>query len=250
MERAADAAPKRIMLHRVAIILILLLAGCSRSGEKSDLLSLLGIDEKIADTSDQETGKVYDGLTLLKRGEAQYVKEDYAAAAEEYQRFLELHPFHRMAAFAQYRLGMSYYHQLNTNDRDPGPMEKAIGAFDKVVQNYPQSLYRQEASEKLTELNRRLAQHDFYVGYFYYKNNAYPAAIARFQKVLAKGEDPSLVEKSLYYKGLSHYYNQQADEAKETFQRLLRDYPDTPFSGKATQILSQVDSAPRLSSAP
>lgn len=236
------------MIRRAAVVLLaLFLVGCSRSGEKSDLLSLLGIDEKIADTSDQEAGKIYDALTLLKRGEAHFVKEDYAAAAEEYQRFLELHPFHRMAAFAQYRLGMSYYHQLNTIDRDPGPVEKAITAFQKVVKDYPQSLYTQEAGDKLHDLTRRLAQHDFYVGYFYYKNSAYPAAIARFQKIITKGENRSLIEKSLYYKGLSLYYSEQREEAKETLQRLLQEYPESSFARGAKQMLSELDASIRPS---
>lgn len=230
---------KGFSFKRSGIVLFtLLLVGCAGSGEKSELLSLLGVDEKIVDNSDQGVEKIYDGLTLLKRGEANYVKEDYIAASEEYQRFLELHPFHRMAAFAQYRLGMSYYKQMNTNDRDPGPMEKAIGAFEKVVKDYPQSLYTREAEEKRKELARRQAAHHLYVGRFYYKNGAYPAAIARFQKALSKGESQSLIEESLYYLGLSHYHAEHWNEARETFEKLLQEHPETEFSFKAKQVLS------------
>lgn len=232
---------KGFALHQGGIFLLaLFLVGCAGSGEKSELLSLLGVDEKIVDNSDQGVEKIYDGLTLLKRGEANYIKEDYAAATDEYQRFLELHPFHRMAPFAQYRLGMSYYKQMNTNDRDPGPMEKAIVAFEKVVKDYPQSLYKSEAEEKLKELARRQTAHHLYVGRFYYKNSAYPAAIARFQKAIAKGEGPSLIEESLYYLGLSHYYAEQWNEARETFQKLLQEYPQSSFSGRAKQMLTQL----------
>lgn len=232
---------KRFSSHCGGVFLLtLFLAGCAGSGEKSELLSLLGVDEKIVDNSDQGVEKIYDGLTLLKRGEANYVKEEYAAAAEEFQRFLELHPFHRMAAFAQYRLGMSYYKQMNTNDRDPGPMEKAIVAFEKVVKEHPQSLYTGEAKEKLQKLTRRQAAHHLYVGRFYYKNSAYPAAIARFQKALSKGESPSLIEESLYYLGLSHYHAEQWNEARETLEKLLQEHPETEFSHKAEQILSHL----------
>ncbi len=232
---------KGFAFHRGGIFLLtLFLAGCAGSGEKSELLSLLGVDEKIVDNSDQGVEKIYDGLTLLKRGEANYVKEDYTAASEEYQRFLELHPFHRMAAFAQYRLGMSYYKQMNTNDRDPGPMEKAIVAFEKVVKDYPQSLYTGEAEEKLRKLARRQAAHHLYVGRFYYKNGAYPAAIARFQKALSKGESRSLIEESLYYLGLSHYHAEHWNEARETFEKLLQEHPETEFSPKAEQVLSHL----------
>lgn len=235
---------KRFLLGSGRILLALFLAGCAGSGEKSELLSLLGVDEKIVDNSDQGTEKIYDALTLLKRGEANYVKEDYVAASDEYQRFLELHPLHRMAPFAQYRLGLSYYKQMNTNDRDPGPMEKAIGAFEKVVKDYPQSLYKREAEEKLKELARRQTAHHLYVGRFYYKNSAYPAAIARFQKAIEKGEGRSLIEESLYYLGLSQYYAEQRNEARVTFQKLLQEYPESRFSAKAKQMLAELPAPP------
>ena len=238
------------LLRGGIFLLMLLLVGCAGSGEKSELLSLLGVDEKIADNSDQGVEKIYDALTLLKRGEANYVKEDYAAASEEYQRFLELHPFHRMSPFAQYRLGMSYYKQMNTNDRDPGPMEKAIDAFKKVVKDYPQSLYTHEAEQKLKALARRQTAHQLYVGHFYYKNGAYPAAIARFQKAIAKGEDRALIEEGLYYLGLSHYYAEHWNEARETFQKLLQEHPDSRFSGKAKQMLTKIPSPSASLSAP
>ena len=180
-------------------LIFVFISGCATSGEKSELLSLLGVDEKIADTSDQGVESIYDALTLLKRGEAYFVKGEYTEASQEFQRFLELHPFHRMAAFAQYRLGMSYYNQMNTNDRDPGPMEKAITAFQKVVTQYPESLYTDESREKIGVLRHRQAEHHFYVGQFYYKNAAYPAAISRFKKVLAQEEPGPLAEKTLYF---------------------------------------------------
>jgi outer membrane protein assembly factor BamD len=242
---------KGFTFNRLGIlILTLFFVGCAGSGEKSELLSLLGVDEKIVDHSDQEVGKIYDALTLLKRGEANYVKEDYPAASEEYQRFLELHPFHRMAAFAQYRLGMSFYKQMNTNDRDPEPMEKAIVAFEKVVKDYPQSLYKREAEEKLEKLARRQAAHHLYVGRFYYKTGAYPAAIARFQKALSKGESQSLIEESLYYLGLSHYHAEHWNEARETFEKLLQEHPETKFSLKAKQVLSQLNTPSVSASTP
>lgn len=225
------------------ILLCAFCAGCAGTGEKSELLSLLGVDEKITDTSDAGVEKVYDALTLLKRGEADYVKGDYLAASDEYLRFLELHPFHRMAAFAQYRLGMSYYNQMGTNDRDSGPMGKALSSFQKVVTLYPQSLYVSEAGAKVQELIHRQAEREFYVGYFYYKNEAYAGAISRFIKVLAKEEKGSLAEKSLYYMGLSHYYNGSPGAAKTTLDRLLAEYPKGDYSRKSKRLLSRIESA-------
>lgn len=231
----------RVSYWKGMVLISILMAGCAASGEKSDLLSLLGVDEKIADTSDQGVESIYDALTLLKRGEAYFVKGDFAEASQEFLRFLELHSLHRMAAFAQYRLGMSYYHQMNTNDRDPGPMEKALGAFQKVVNQYPESLYIGEAREKIGILQRRQAEHHLYVGHFYYKNSAYPAAIFRFKKVLAQEEQGPLAEKALYYMGLSYYYAGGQKDAYETFQKLLKEHPRSSYSRESEEMLSSLN---------
>jgi outer membrane protein assembly factor BamD len=148
-----------------------------------------------------------------------------------------------MAPFAQYRLGMSYYHQMNTNDRDPGPMEKALAAFQKVVTQYPESLYTDEAREKIGKLKDRQAEHHFYVGNFYYKNSAYPAAISRFKKVLDQGEQGPLAEKSLYYMALAHHHAGDQKSAIEIFQKLLKEHPRSSYSRESEEMLSSLRTA-------
>lgn len=221
------------------VVFLILASGCAGREEKSDLLSLLGVDEEIADASDQETANIYDALTLLKRGEGHFVKKDYQPAADEFERFLELYPFHRMAAFAQYRLGLSYYKQMNTSDRDPGPMGKAIAAFQKVVIQHPNSLYFEEAKEKVASLILRQAENDFNVGLFYFKNEAYPAAIARFNKAFTKQSQGAIAEQSIYYKGLSHFYAGQREEARAAFEQLKANFPGSLYAQKTDSFLSQ-----------
>ena len=221
---------------------VVLLAACSGTEEKSELLSIFGVDEKIVD-SDQEADSIYDALTLLKRGEAFYVKGDYIEAAEEFKRFLSLHPFHRMAPFSQFKLAMSYYHQLNTVDRDPAPMEKAMAAFQKVVSQYPQSLYVDEARGKIAALNRRQADYQFLVGHFYYKTEAYPAAIARFKKVLARGTDGALAEKTLYFLGRAYLKSGDIQASSEAFRTLLEKYPHSSYLPKIEKLKPRLKQA-------
>ncbi len=223
----------------VWILVVFLLTGCTGPEEKSELLSLLGVDEKIVDT-EQDSEDTYDAITLLKRGEAFYIKEDYIEAVAEFERFLMLHPFHRMAAFSQFKLAMSYDRQLNTIDRDSGPMNEAMSAFQKVVSQYPQSLYVDEAKDKIEKLKLRKAKHEFLIGHFYYKTEAYPAAIARFEKILSKETKEALLEKTLYFLGLSHYEAGDQALASKTFQTLLEKYPESSFGSKIKKIQDQL----------
>lgn len=228
------------------IVLLFFLAGCAGAEQKSELLSLLGVDEKIVDT-EENTENTYDAITLLKRGEAFYVKEDYIEAVAEFDRFLLLHPFHRMAAFAQFKMAMSYFQQINTIDRDPGPMEKAMSAFAKVVSQYPQSLYVEEAKEKISNLKRREAEYEFLVGHFYYRTEAYSAAIARFEKILARETEDRLLEKTLYFLGLSYFEKGDSSRASNTFEQLLEKYPHSSFEEKIKQIQSNLQSISKIS---
>jgi len=210
------------------LLVLVLLAGCSGKEKKSELLTLLGVDEKIVD-SNQDVSDIYDALTLLKRGEAYFLKEEYTEAVMEFDRFLLLHPFHRMAAFAQFKLAMSYNEQINTLDRDPAPMEKAVAAFQKLLSQYPQSLYVDEANEKVAALNQRQAKYQFLVGHFYYKKASYPAAISRFEKILKKSVGKTLDEKTLYFLGLSQFKLGNSKAASTSFRRLRDKYPHSDY---------------------
>jgi outer membrane protein assembly factor BamD len=227
---------KKIPLHfRLAILLAasFLISGCATDlSQKSDLLKLSHNDEGFVDFADQETETIYDPLSLLKRGEAFRVKEDYPAAVAEYSRFLELYPSHRMAAFAQYALGECYESQVSTTDRDPTPVEQAIFAFRQVAEKYPDSLYAKEAAEKVSTLKSHQTESQFRIGYFYYKKAAYPAAIARFENLLKEAAPGASAEKTLYYLSIALDRSGNREQAKVVLQRLQSEYKDSSFLQK------------------
>jgi outer membrane protein assembly factor BamD len=207
--------------------------GCTANlSKKSELLTLSQTDTEIVDLADQETETIYDPLSLLKRGEAYWVKEDYIEAASEYRRFLELFPFHKMASFAQYSLASCYARQISTTDRDPTPIENALIAFDKVLTKYPDSLYVKEATEKIKELRRKQGEYQFNIGYFYYKKEIYPAAIARFETLLEKKFPGEVTEKTLYYISIAYGRNGNQEKAELAFQRLKSEYAVSPYIQK------------------
>ncbi len=221
----------------------IVLISCAGKEEKSELLSLLGVDEKIVDASDQNTDNTYDAITLLKRGEAYFVKAEYIESVAEFERFLSLYPFHRMAAFSQYKVAMSYYHQINSIDRDPAPMEKAMSSFQKVVSQFPQSLYIDEAQEKISELKQRDIQHQFHIGRFYFRTKAYPAAIVRFENILSKSEEEPMNEDVLYFLGLSYFHSGDKDRSMKTFQDFLEKYPNSAYQSKILKRHPQLKNA-------
>ncbi len=221
----------------MAFMLVLSASGCAGRGERSDLLTLLGADPANVRASDQDIENTYDALTLLSWAEAAYVSEDWIVAAADYHRFLELHPQHRMAAFAQYRLALSLNHQVSTPDRDPGPMQEALAAFEKILADFPQSLYVDAAREQIAVLIEKKAEHQYQIALFYYKKSAYPAAAARFEAALALTQREPLAPKALYYLARTHHGLGQDKAAQENLARLASQYPHSAYIAKSAGLL-------------
>ena len=60
-----------------------------------------------------------------------------------------------------------------------------------------------KAEEHIMVCNRNLAEHDFYVGMFYYKSKHYRAALERFKSVVTNYPDLGVHHKALKYIALS-----------------------------------------------
>ena len=115
--------------HRLAMALVLFgslgaLTGCQSLSDTfqkwNPFSNILPKDEP---THSFRT-KVFGTSALLDEASRFYFKGDFIEARGEYKRFLELHPTHPLAAFAQYRIGMCDFYQIGGVDRDPSPTEK------------------------------------------------------------------------------------------------------------------------------
>ena len=126
----------------------------------------------------------YDPNVILKRAESFHEQEGYAEAIVEYQHFLDMHRNHILAPYAQYRLAVSHFKMIQTIDRDMTPVKKAQEEFWELIHSFPASQYEAEARVKIRECQRYLAQHDLFVGTFYYRREQYLAAAKRFEKII------------------------------------------------------------------
>ena len=90
--------------------------------------------------------------------------DDAIAAAE---RFVELHPGHRDAAYAYYLIAMSYYEQISDVDRDQQTTARALQALEEVARRFPGSTYARDARLKIDLARDHLAGKEMTVGRFY-----------------------------------------------------------------------------------
>lgn len=133
-------------------------------------------------------------LAELRTADAVFNNESYAEAIPMYEEFKKLHPIHPEVPYATYQVGMCYFEQILSIDRDQTATEKAVEQFRYLIENFPQSSYVADAKEKLSVCQRRLAEHELYVGRFYYRAGKYKAALGRFQGILKNYPDTGLDE--------------------------------------------------------
>ena len=229
------------MMQYIIIIVFLLLAGCSGSRSESsfDLSSLFGKEETVQ-IPEESIELNYDPVLLMQRAEAYYVNKQYPEAIEEYKRFIKIHPANKLAGYAQYRIGMSHFNQMKEVDRDPEPVIKALDAFKKVISDYPRSSYREDARIKADMCMERLAEQQFIIGRFYYKNSAYPAAAGRFKQIVKDYPNAKFSEHALYYLGISYIKLKDKGSASQSLEDLLKRYPDTKYKGDARRLLKKL----------
>ena len=117
-------------------------------------------------------------------GDAHFSDEEYAEAELAYTDFVSLHPTNENNPYVIYQIGMCHYKQMSSIDRDQSETVKAAREFERVIARYPSSKFAFLAEQKLRECRQQLAEREFYIGEFYFKQGKYEAALKRFQTVV------------------------------------------------------------------
>lgn len=197
-------------LKKIAIIVVFLLIASGCSFNKSTILSFFQKSEPVRSTPEglysRGTAEYQNGsykkarsfYTRLKEeyplhelailaelgiADSFYSDKEYAEAELAYRDFTSLHPTNENVPYALYQLGMCHYEQIGAIDRDQTETIKARREFERLVARYPQSKFSILAEKMIRDCKLNLADHEFYVGNFYYKQSKYEAALKRFEGI-------------------------------------------------------------------
>ncbi len=141
----------------------------------------------------------YAMLAELKLGDSHYHLRQYQEAISAYEEFESLHPRNEAVPYVVYQIGRCYFDQLEVIDRDQTVAQEAIKGFERLIQSYPDSPYAYKAEEHIRICQKNLAEHELYVGEYYYKAKHYQAALERFKTVLDSFPDLGVHYRALQY---------------------------------------------------
>jgi len=173
----------------------------------------------------------------LKVADCHFFSEKYVEAVAAYEEFRKVHPTHEEIPYVQYQIGMSYYNQTVSSDRDQTPTTKALSNFEYLVANYPPSLFTEKAKEKITVCREGLANQELYVGNYYYKRHRYMGAAQRFETFLDEFPDAPDQDKALFLLGKCYIELGQAENASDAFNKIVAEYPNSPHYRESKAIL-------------
>ncbi|MGB2687614.1 MAG: outer membrane protein assembly factor BamD [Desulfobacterales bacterium] len=207
------------MKRIIALILILLFVfsgcACFETKEEETALELVnnGMDqfndddyqdsiESFEKLRDWYPFSKYVILAELKIADAYYHIKNYEEAVAAYEAFENLHPRNEAIPYVIFQIGLCYYERIDTIDRDQTSVKNALDTFNRLKKQFPEDVYTHRAEEHIKECIKSLAGHEFYVGFFYYKNKHYKAALNRFKSVLSNFPDVGFHQQALQYASL------------------------------------------------
>lgn len=116
----------------------------------------------------------------LKMADAQYEKDLFDEAYDSYTEFEKLHPRNPSIPYVMFQKGMCNFKRVGTIDRDQSYTRTAKEDFERLIKMYRNSPYAERARRKVRECYIKLAEHEVYVGDFYFKMAKYRPAMDRY----------------------------------------------------------------------
>ena len=175
---------------------------------------------------------------------AHYQVNEYDEAILAAQRFLQLHPGNKDAAYAYYLIGLSYYEQITDVGRDQRTTEDALKSLDELVRRFPDSAYARDARLKIDLTRDHLAGKEMAVGRYYLKRQEYVAAINRFRTVVEKYQTTNHVAEALHRLVECYLSLGVSKEAQAAAAVLGRNYPGSDWYQDSYNLLAGVKLTP------
>lgn len=212
------------MKHSLALILVLLLSGCSWFGKKEEpnLSASKLFSDAMSDMDDknyEQAIKKFETLEArypygryaeqaqLEVAYAYYKQEDVASATAACDRFIKLHPTHPNVDYAYYMKGLANFNEnmgfiaslggQDMTERDPKQARQSYDAFKELVTRFPNSKYTEDAAARMRYVLNGLANYEVQVARYYMKRKAYVAAVNRAQYILQNYQKTPATEEAL-----------------------------------------------------
>lgn len=166
-----------------------------------------------------------------------YYKEGGSAnmvqAIQGYKDFGVFFPFLPEAAYAQFQVANTHYHQMAKPDRDRTEAKAAEEEFQTFLQKFPKDPLAPKAEQSLRNIQEIIAEGDFRIGYYYYVKGDRRAAAARLMALVKRYPLYSKADQSLWMIGDIFERAEHKEIASIYYGQIIRNYPLSPLAPEA-----------------
>lgn len=196
------------------------------------------VDKQYPFTEWSRKALVMSTFTKYRQG-----RSDEAVAAGT--RYLSQYPRSSDSAYVQYLIGLAHSRQIAAVTQDQTAARRTIEAMQKVVNDYPDSEYVDDAQTKIRFARDQLAGKEMQVGRYYLERREYLAAISRFRTVVEQYGNTNQVEEALARLAEAYYAMGLTEEAQTAAAVLGRNYPDSQWYADSYKLLRSGGHEPR-----
>ncbi len=189
----------------------------------------------------KDASQKYATLAKIRIADTYFEEGLYEEAAVEYESFVDMHPYHKYASYAEYKLAMSYFKRIKSVDVSYSWARRALKEFEKLQRNYPRNPFMDFTDSRIKMCKRILAEYEFYVGSFYFKKGSYEAAANRFHGMLQNYPGSKKESEALYYLGLSYENLGQREKAVTVLTALIEKFPTIKLSNEAKELIASFE---------
>ena len=262
MRRMRTLVPATPLALAASIGLVLvLLVGCATGDEEvyversveelynEAMDSLLSDDFEAAATGFAEVERQHPYSVWATRAQIMsafvyYQGNRYDEAIAAAERFVELHPGHRDAAYGYYLIAMSHYEQISDVGRDQSTTARALQALEEVARRFPGSVYARDARLKVDLARDHLAGKEMTVGRYYLRRGNHVAAIGRFRQVIELYQTTSHAPEALHRLTEAYMALGVPAEAQTSAAVLGHNYPGSRWYQHSYALLVDSDLQP------
>ncbi len=246
------------VLHRpraaVLAVLVALVAGCGSTPKEPESQwtpeRLYAEAKEEASTGNYErASKLYERLegrasgtalaqqAQIERAYMLYKSSDKAQALATLERFIKLHPTSAALDYALYLQGLINFNdnlgllgnlaRQDLAERDQQAARDSFQSFKQLVDQFPQSLYADDARLRMNYIVNTLASYEVHVARYYFRRGAYVAAANRAQIVVTDFQQSPSAQEALYIMVQSYDRLGMTDLRDDADRVLRQSYPDT-----------------------
>lgn len=162
--------------------------------------------------------------------------EKFDDAIMALDRFIQLHPGNKNAAYAYYLRALCYYYQISDVYRDQRMTLLARDALAEVFRRFPTSSYAKDARIKYDLTIDHLAGKQMAIGRYYLNQELYLAALNRFLTVVTEYQTTTHIEEALYRMTECYSILGLKQDAVRTAAVLGYNYPNSEWYEMAYNI--------------